>query len=566
MRSGRRTRFTVKEVAATVNKGVRETLRLLTETANEAAVPVLLAALESPDRAIQDGALTAILSRRRGAGSRALVNRWGRLSERWKQQIAEHPRQIAPAVRDAILSRDGERCANGCAALLSIREFELMPALVTAIEEPDNPYATMVAETLVDMCELLQEEIFGPHDQRHLREPARVRQRVLPSLEHAVDRYEQHRHREVIEAFLMLTNHENALLKQVLCEPRHPAYLVVTEILRHNPHAAIIRLALNLLESRFAPTIALQIVSHRHDRPFIKQLLCRLANTSTDTLSANLGRVESIHWLEGDLSELDSLTEQEQEATIHVVVASGMDRLKAFEVIAYVMRQGLVGGRRAASVALAQFGGADANKLVLDGLHDSDPHVQANVVVQLRERGIPGAISRLIQLLDSPHKVVAKAAQSCLGEFNFNRYITVFDLMEDDIRRSTGLLVMRIDSTAVDQLAEELKARTRTRRLRGLEVAMAMDAVERVEPLIIKLLEDGDHFVRAEAARTLAYCSSPLAQQALRGTLMDRSVVVREAAELALRKLSEAGRVTTAGSFAAAMRNADMNPLMQDAD
>ena len=33
-----------------------------------------------------------------------------------------------------------------------------------------------------------------------------------------------------------------------------------------------------------------------------------------------------------------------------------------------------------------------------------------------------------------------------------------------------------------------------------------------------------------------------------------------------LRKLSEAGRVTTAGSFASALRKAEFNPLMQDSE
>ena len=74
--------------------------------------------------------------------------------------------------------------------------------------------------------------------------------------------------------------------------------------------------------------------------------------------------------------------------------------------------------------------------------------------MQLRDRGIPGAISQLIQLLDSRHEVVRQAAQSCLTEFNFSRYITVFDLMDDKIRRSTGLLVMRIDPQATSELAE----------------------------------------------------------------------------------------------------------------
>ena len=54
------------EVEPVTNAGLQETLRLLTETANEAAVPVLLAALDAPDPAIHEGALTAILARRRG--------------------------------------------------------------------------------------------------------------------------------------------------------------------------------------------------------------------------------------------------------------------------------------------------------------------------------------------------------------------------------------------------------------------------------------------------------------------------------------------------------------------
>ena len=89
---------------------MQKTLRLLTDTPNEAAVPVLIAALDGSQRAIQDGALEAILKRRRGAGPRMLLQRWGQLSERWKRQIAEHPRQIATAVRDALLSGDGHLC------------------------------------------------------------------------------------------------------------------------------------------------------------------------------------------------------------------------------------------------------------------------------------------------------------------------------------------------------------------------------------------------------------------------------------------------------------------------
>ena len=545
------------------DQGVHKTLRFLSETANEAAVPVLLAALESPNPKVQQGALNAILGRRRGAGQRALVQRWTRLSERWKRQIAEQPRQISSAVRHAILSTDGALCASGCDALLYIREFELIPALVNGIEEPNNPHAPMVAETLLTLCELLRDEISGPRDKPRLQDPARVRDQVMPSLEKAAERFEQHKFREVVEAFLMLTNRENLVLKRILNDPRHPSYLVTVDILGSSPRVAIIRLVLNLLESRLAPSVALQIASRRCDLTFVRQWLNRIASPSSDAIKTTLRRIESIAWLERDLSLLDALAEPEQAAAAELIVKSNMNRLQAFEGLKHILRNGRPTGRRAASAMLAEFGGAEANQLVLDGLDDTDAEVQANMVVQLRERGIPGAISRLIRLLDSRHEVVRNAAQSCLGEFNFNRYISVFDMMEDNIRRSTGMLVMRIDPEAVTQLAQELKSKPRTRRLRGLEAAIAMDAVTFVEPLIIGLLAETDHFVRAEAARTLSYCNTPLAQKSLREALMDRSIAVRDAAEAALAKLAQGGRMTTSGTLTMAMQYADSNPLME---
>ncbi|MCU0960976.1 MAG: HEAT repeat domain-containing protein [Pirellulaceae bacterium] len=543
--------------------GLEKTLQLLTDTANEAAVPVLLAALDTADEAVSAGALHAILGRRRGPGQRALIERWHRLSERWKLEISQQPRQISAAVRHAILSRDAVLCPNGCSALLSIREFELIPALVTCIEEPKHPHAQLVAQTLLSLCELLQEEITGPRDAARLQDPARVCDQILPNLEKAVERFEHHGCREVMEAFLMLINGENPTFKRLLADPRHPAYLTMIETLGTSGRLAVMRLILNLLETRFPPSVVLQVVSRRSDVPFIRQLLKRVGTGVSDVLKPTLRRMESIAWLQGSLSLLDTLTESEQAAAVWLAVGSGMNRLRVFDVVRHVLVQGRPAGRRAAAAALREFGGAEANELVLRGLQDPDPQVQAHLLAQLRDRGIPGAISRLIQLLDSRHEVVRNAAQSCLTEFNFNRYITVFDLMEDNIRRSTGMLVMRIDPQATVLLAEELKSRTRTRRLRALEAAVAMDAVQLVEPLIIVLLTDQDHFVRAEAARTLAYCDTPLARQSLEQARNDRSVAVREAAELALRKLSGEGRLTTAGSVEAILQQLDGSLLME---
>ena len=93
---------------------------------------------------------------------------------------------------------------------------------------------------------------------------------------------------------------------------------------------------------------------------------------------------------------------------------------------------------------------------------------------------------------------------------------------------------------------------------------MAMDAAQQMEPLVIGLLNDDDHIVRAEAARALAGCNSPLAQQALREVLMDRSATVREAAEQSLRRLTTAEQETAAASTAAAVPEVESDPLMPE--
>ena len=83
---------------------------------------------------------------------------------------------------------------------------------------------------------------------------------------------------------------------------------------------------------------------------------------------------------------------------------------------------------------------------------------------------------------------------------------------------------------------------------------MAMDAVHHVEPLIISLLKDDDHFVRAEAARTLAYCNSPLTQQSLRAGIDGSKRSGAGSCRTVLAQTLRDGRMTTAGNFAAALR------------
>jgi len=241
--------------------------------------------------------------------------------------------------------------------------------------------------------------------------------------------------------------------------------------------------------------------------------------------------------LRDDLSLLDRFDGAAQHSAVVMALVSGMKRLDVFEVIRYLAVNGHVEGRRAAVAALPHYNGDQANQLVVQALDDADPQVQATALAQLRQRGIPNAMSRTIASLDSPHEVVQQAARTSLSDFRFDRFLRSFEVLDDASLAATGRLVLKVDAQSVPALAEEMKARSRTRRLRAIGVSVAMSLVARFESQLIELLSDEDHMVCHEAALALGEHESPAVRAALTDALDDQSVAVQEAATESLRRL-----------------------------
>jgi HEAT repeat protein len=280
---------------------------------------------------------------------------------------------------------------------------------------------------------------------------------------------------------------------------------------------------------------------------FLRRLLRKIGSEPSPVVRMNLKRIENIPWMQVNLSLLDALGEQEQPGAVQLAAASGIPRQLAFESVAYLLRHGTLAGRRAAARALAEFHGPGADELAVRTMEDGDPQVRAAIAVQLRERGIPGAIQRLLALLDSSHQVEREAAQAGLAEFRFDRFLAAFDELGRDARRVTGALVKQIDTGTLPALRTELSAASRSRRKRALELCLALDAVPDTIDEIADLLRDDDQFLRIDALRVLATFDCPTTRQALRDSLVDTHPLVQEAAELALAQLvkREGGQRTT---------------------
>lgn len=530
-----------------MSHGLKTTFELLGNTANEAAASVLLAALDSPRREIQEHALRGILQRRSAPGMREIIRRVHTMDERWRELLRERRGRISPALRDAVLGSDPQMVTNGCRAAIWFCEYDLIPTLINAMENEAHEHADLAAETLLALAELLYQDLKDAADYRARRDPETIRKNVTVSLEQSVLRFPKHRRIEAIEAFLMLAKRDNAVLQKILADPHHMSFVAVMQVLMHNTRGAVMRLMLGFLDDAQAPSAAISALAHRHDKPFVELLLRKIGAEPSAAAKANLQRVDTIGWLQQDTGLLDTLSEAAQHSAVQLLMSTAMKPGEALRAIEHLLNYGNVGGRRAAAAALATISGADATALAVQALHDDDPQVQALAVAQLRPRGVPGALSKLIELIDSPHHLVRRAAQESLGEFNFDRYLSSFDMLPDDVRQSTGRLVRKVDPTAVPKLQAELASPAAKRRMRALAIAVVVGMVGDVEDTVIELVGDDDHLVRLEAVRALAHGQSPLAAAVLSQARYDSSSAVQEAAHeslhlLAQRKSGESGR------------------------
>jgi hypothetical protein len=244
-----------------------------------------------------------------------------------------------------------------------------------------------------------------------------------------------------------------------------------------------------------------------------------------------------VAWLEEHRGLLLELDGRAQAVAVDLALASGLNRNSVFEFLVFLLQNGLTEARRACCHALSKFESPQADELVLAMLDDPDAAVQASAVRQLRARRVPDALQRLVALLDSRAPEVREAARSSLAEFNFTRYRTMFDLLDEQAAHTTGVLVHKVDHSVQQKLAEELASPSITNKLRGIEMALAMEATNDIRRQLIDLVRHENLAVRKEAVAALAFCHGDPVIAAIKSAAADSNHSIAEVARQSLATL-----------------------------
>lgn len=522
-----------------INSRLATTLHTLASTANEASVPILLAALEVEDCATRNKVFRTLLSRHDESAENEVLRRWTSLGRYWQTEVTRREGWLCDAIRRALLGADENLRVQAAAAAVATHDYDCLPTLAALAADKAHAFGPQAAKTLIQLAEKLHEELAQPRDYRTRRDPQIQRSHAIGSLERAVQAFDQHGRQEVLEAFLVLAGREQPSLSKLLDEPGSRIFGPLMDILTSSPRLGVIRLLLGYLEDSFAPPAAIQAIARRTDVTFLRLLFRRIGLEASSMLLANLRRIENIPWLKPNLSLLDSLQDQEHAGALRFIVSSGIPRPVALEALVQTLGQGRAPCRRVAAALLAEFRGEEANAAALRAIEDEDPQVRATVAGQLRDRGVPGFLNILIGMLDSEFDDERQAAHQALAEFSFERYLASFDYWDEETRQRTGKLVKRVDLHASTLLREELLATSRTRRRRGLEMAAHLNLVSEVQDVIAAMAKDDDQFIRVEAVRILGQNPTEVSAQVLSEALSDSLAIVQEAAEQGCRELAK---------------------------
>ena len=520
--------------------GPARTSQVLSGTRNRAVIPLLLAGLRSSRASVRAAAIRAAVRRHDSATHTHLIRHFGDLSEADQAVLAEAhaalPHHAAPALKAAVLEGDATLCKNACRIIALSCDADLFPVLVKAAESKKHHHRDAVSKTILELASGVVHELaqWAGGERAGHHDPSFKRHHLLVSLEQSLARFAQHHCREVLDAFLLLAPIENKTLQQILHDPRHPGHGAVATELASTQDCGIIERFVEMLGDINAPPAALEIMSRRADQKFVDILLNGLPRPVPVRVLHNMTRLRHVAWLEDHRRLLVELDGRAQAIAVDLATSSGMSHDRIFDLLVFLMREGLAEGRRASCQALAKFDTAEADKLVLSALDDPDSGVQATAVRQLRIRRLPDALQRLVALLDSRSPEVRDAARSSLAEFNFTRYRTMYDLLDEQAVKSTGVLVYKVDHTAQQKLLEELAAPSITSKLRGIEMAVAMEAANDLRQQLIELASHENVTVRKEAVTALAHCRGEQVIAALMAAAADTNRTVAEAAQRSL--------------------------------
>jgi hypothetical protein len=524
--------------------GVDLSLKVIARSKNKAATKLLETAFRSTDVAVRKLAGEIFIERRSGQGLEVIIRAFDPSDTFFVELVNDNRAKLIPGLRGAIVDKDIALARQAFRLAYTQNFFEVLPTLAAFCLGPGGREMSGLSLN-TDLLKFI-DKFTDALEKNDPAEHQLLYNIVLPEfpkiLVQKIRDYRFSRHELTLTVYLRLypfflgVGNDKELHLQLQL-PNSPVYISTYRQLLKESKPYLFQLVTRCLDRLNPPQIVPQIISERFDVPFLEALFMSIRKPLSLELKSNLASLPPVPWVNQIDSVLHELNVEAQCGLILFLQSISLTDQELQTSLLKIFEFGSESGRVAALSALSAFSGAEIIRLVWDAAEDADPAVQIEALSQIQIRGIPGAVARILQFVESPHEEVRDVIQRLLPNFRFSRLLQTFDQLDDDQRRQMFNIVRHLDKKAPKEISKMLSTGEPLQKAKALLcIDYCLDIVPLVEDALCELLAHAEMpTLRSKAAEQLVAgrgeTSRTLLVQAFH---RDASSEVRDAAKKSL--------------------------------
>ncbi|MDR3109597.1 MAG: HEAT repeat domain-containing protein [Planctomycetaceae bacterium] len=469
-----------------------KTLELLANSKDRAASRLLDTALRSSSPGIQLLACMRILSLRGTHGLTELIRQFDVFGKPIINFLSEHGDKLTVAIRSALLSEDEHLWKNAYKAVQTMKIIESLPDLLVIYHDYRDKFdnESLLPDLIISLIDELRNRIESRKRYRYL---VKV---VLADITRVMNEFVHNFKRSdpplILQTFLELyplISELSPMLVDAIRNPAHQCYLPIARTLQQSSGDYVFRFVVDCMNAPDPPPLVVTAFTKRNDTPFIRALLCRVANGSvTYDFHDNIKLVKRFDWFDNVSSLLKQLDGQCQRGLVELAVIVPQSRDQRRNIFMTILKNGKPEARLAVIPHLDSVRDESIDELLLKMVDDEDPQIQVEAMQVVKNLKIQNGIFAILRYIDSPHDIVRETVQKLLPEFHFSRFWNMFDQLSDEQRQSSLKLIRKVDARFSIEISEILMTGTDIEKAKALLCIDVNAIAPQIEDALCSLL------------------------------------------------------------------------------
>jgi hypothetical protein len=497
------------------------TYEILATTRNEAAVDVLLDALNRDEASTRSAALRALLKRPEPRASLQLLARWDTLTEQELRQLRSAAKWMNEAIVQGLVG-DQAMVLNAIKAAKDLSVLDILPKLISLAESSGTlPIKQAACNAVLEMVVPLGRDARADRDQPTVRGP------ILARLVDSVRRYSMHRVDVLVDAYLLLSSWGDRDLRQMISS--QPERELLRKRLGASKHPGVIELLAGYIRRRKQPAWINQLIRTRPDADFRNALLAQIGPEPAATVLRNLRELGMPKSCAGGETLLSSIPVELVPALIYVYNEINNDFAQALHMAAAAIESGDAGSLHAGVMAFTRCPVPEIDIWLRAAIPVADNDQEA-IAADDNAR----LLHRLIELLGHGEVSVVRGVRRVLGPLHADEMLERLESLRPRSRRRLGRVVMMVDPDAIDRVRDTLRHPVLSKRLEAIAMADALAVVDTLSDSFARIAREDHLEARVRAAEAMSNASGPFTLSLLHEMVDLPECPVRDAAISAL--------------------------------